>query len=150
MPDIDDDDDDITTDELPAALRKQLKAKDKAMAELQKSYGEMLKRDRDRTLGETLTTKGLPAKVAKFFPADADIATIDAWLTENEDVFGKPKELTGEQDTAPEVPDAFGRLNKIGGTSANSGEADVLHNVNNAASEQDLIKMIMDAGGGAY
>ena len=149
MPDFDDDDDDTTTDELPAALRKQLKAKDKAMAELQKSYGEIMKRDRDRTLGETLTAKGLPAKVAKFFPADGDIATIDAWLTENEDVFGKPKEPEADQ-SAPEVPDAFGRLNKIGGTSANSGEADVLHNVNNAASEQDLIKMIMDAGGGAY
>ena len=149
MPDIDDDDDDLTADELPAALRKQLKAKDKALAELQKSYGEMVKLERTRTLGETLKAKGLPAKVAKFFPADGDIATIDAWLTENEDVFGKAVEPKPDTE-APEVPDAFGRLNKIGGTSANSGEADVLHNVNNAASEQDLIKMIMDAGGGAY
>lgn len=149
MPDIDDDDDFIPDDQLPAALRKQIKAKDKAMAELQKSYGEMLKRDRDRSLGETIAAKGLPAKVAKFFPADSDIDTLDAWLTDNADVFGTSKEPETDQ-SAPEVPDAFGRLNKIGGTSANSGEADVLHNVNNAASEQDLIKMIMDAGGGAY
>ena len=156
MSDYDDDDvNERDSNELPAALRKQLKAKDKELAEIREQFKAVASRDRERTLSDALTSRGLNAKVAKLLPADLDLSpeSIDAWLTDYADVFGLQKPAVSkpaEELVAPPVPDAWQRIQNISQTaSSESGESAVLHSISNATSEQDLIKMILDAGGGA-
>ena len=148
MPDFDDDD--LDNADLPASLRKQLKAKDKALDELKAQYEQVLKRDRERTLSDALTAKGLPSKVAKLLPSDLDPTpeAIDGWLSEYADVFGIKQETPVEEP--PAVPDAYKRLQALSSqTSSEGGEQAVLHSITSAATEADLLKMILDAGGGA-
>lgn len=63
-------------------LQKQLKD---AVAE-----NEALKSSvRERSVKDVLASKGLPEKIAKFIPQDATSAeAVEAWLSENGDVFG--------------------------------------------------------------
>lgn len=155
MSDYDDNDaNDNDSNELPAALRKQLKQKDKELAEIREQFKAVASRDRERTLSDALTSRGLNAKVAKLLPADLDLSpeSIDTWLTEYADVFGlqKTSEPKVEELVAPPVPDAWQRIQNISQTaSSESGESAVLHSISAATSEADLVKMILDAGGGA-
>ena len=147
-------DEDAEFDELPAALRKQLKAKDKQLNELLAQYEQVAKRDRERTLSDALTAKGLPAKVAKLMPADMDPTpeAVESWLTDYADVFGIQKAATQQQavNDTPPVPDAWQRIQSISQTtSSESGESAALHSINSATTEADLMKLILDAGGGA-
>lgn len=152
MPNFDDDDFD---GDLPAALRKQIKEKDKQLAELSEKFDKIAKRDRERSLVDVFTEKGVNPKVAKFFPADVEPTpeAIAAWVDEYADVFGitKVEQPASEGANPPPVlsQDAYARLNAISNPSSpNGGDADVLHAINNAASEADLLAMIHGAGGG--
>lgn len=145
-------DDDNTNEDLPAALRKQLKEKDKELKATLDRLTAIEKRDRERTLGDVFKEKGLPAKAAKFFPADTDasVENVESWLTENADVFGfKPVETKPDEAT-PQVPDAYGRLANIQSPQGDSGgDAALLHSINGFTNEADLLALITANGGGA-
>lgn len=137
-----------------AQLRKALKEKDKALKELTDNYAAVSKRDRERALADALKEKNVSPKVAKFFPSDKDVTeeNINAFLMDNADVFGfkledgKPAD---EQPPAPPVPDAYKRLQAISDPASSiAGDAAVVHQLTSAASEADLIAMILAAGGG--
>jgi hypothetical protein len=87
----------------PANLRKALKkaeSEKKAMAE---ELAQIRNDLRSRAVKDTLATKGVSDKVAKFIPADvATPEQIDQWLADNADVFGfvpteRQSEKTAEQ-----------------------------------------------------
>lgn len=146
------DDENNNDSDLVKDLRKQLADKDKTIKELAEKFDGVSKRDRERTLNDVFKEKGVPAKAAKFFPADAEVTeeSVDAWLSEYADVFGLQKVETNEsQEPAPQVPDAYARLQAIQSPSVSTGAAaDLLHQVTNAT-EADLLAMILAAGGGA-
>jgi len=98
-----DDDFDVTeetqTDNGPANLRKALKRAEKEKKELAEQLATIQSDLRSRSVKDVLATKGVPDKVAKFIPSDVSTPEqIDAWLTENADVFGLA--VTPEQSAA--------------------------------------------------
>ena len=73
----------------PANLRKALKRAEKEKKELAEQLSVIQSDLRSRSVKEVLATKGVPEKVAKFIPGDISTPeAVDAWLTENADVFG--------------------------------------------------------------
>ena len=99
-----DDEDDVYTDDQtqsdgPANLRKALKRAEKEKKELAEQLASIQSDLRSRSVKDVLATKGVPDKVAKFIPGDVTTPEqIDAWLTENADVFGFSKT---DNDAAP-------------------------------------------------
>lgn len=87
----------------PAGLRKALKARERELKELREQFNTLAKESRQRKVSESLSAKGLPAKLAALIPQDADV---DEWLTEYGDLFGG-KADDGEaasQTAEPEKP----------------------------------------------
>jgi hypothetical protein len=89
-----DDEDDFVTEEAetdngPANLRKALKRAEKEKKELTDQLAQIQSDLRSRSVKEVLANKGVPEKVAKFIPGDISTPeAVDAWLSENADVFG--------------------------------------------------------------
>lgn len=76
----------------PANLRKALKRAEKEKKELAEQLAQIQSDLRSRSVKDVLAQKGVPEKVAKFIPGDVSTPeAIDAWLTENADVFGFQK-----------------------------------------------------------
>lgn len=146
------DDDNETSGDLLADLRRQLKQKDKDLRMLQEQLGDLSKKDRARTLADTLKAHNVPDKVAKFYPSDkaASEEDVKAWLTENADVFGlKLDAPPADEPAAPPVPEGLNRLQQLSSPSVPEGtDSAVLHQINQAASADELVAMIMAAGGG--
>ena len=101
----DDDDDDFdeveTTQDQdgPANLRKALKRAEKEKKELAEQLASIQSDLRSRSVKDVLASKGVSDKIAKFIPGDIETPEqVDAWLTENADVFGFQK---AEADAAP-------------------------------------------------
>jgi len=73
----------------PANLRKALKRAEKEKKDLAEQLAAIQSDLRSRSVKEVLAQKGVPDKVAKFVPGDVSTPEqIDAWLTENADIFG--------------------------------------------------------------
>ena len=107
----DEEDEDTPTGEfqsdsaLVKQLRKQLKAEQRRLKELENSYGELTKSQKERILKDVLSSKGVNQKIAQFIPADIEASedAISAWLDANGDVFGytpTPKPAVNQQDIA--------------------------------------------------
>ena len=76
----------------PANLRKELKRAEREKKELAEQLANIQSDLRNRSVKEVLAQKGVPDKVAKFIPGDVSTPEqVDAWLTENADVFGFTK-----------------------------------------------------------
>lgn len=143
-------------------LRRQLKEKSKREEELASQLRELSGRERQRTLTETLTSKGLSAKAAKFYPADADLSedAINAWVAENADVFGvKPAQAAEPTAGEPEASAAsepsgvdldtvaaYRRIQAAQGSAvATSRDQDVLRNIQQATSPEELTAFLRTA-----
>ena len=77
--DYEDDDDDFTQEsnnDLVKQLRKQLKAKEKEMAEFKTQFDSLSKAQRERAVKDVLEARGVNSKVAKFIPQDLDLSLI--------------------------------------------------------------------------
>jgi len=73
----------------PANLRKALKRAEKEKKDLAEQLAAIQSDLRSRSVKEVLAQKGVPDKVAKFVPGDVSTPEqIDAWLSENADIFG--------------------------------------------------------------
>jgi hypothetical protein len=81
----------------PKALRDFAKAQAKQNDALQKQLKTIQDESRARTVQSLIKEKGLPEKVAKLVPADADPTE---WLTEYGDVFGAPAAPAQQAQTA--------------------------------------------------
>ena len=92
----DEEDEDTTTGgfesdtDLVKKLRKALKAEQRKNKDLETSYGELTKAQKERILKDALASRGVNPKVAAFVPSDIEASedAIAAWLDNNADVFG--------------------------------------------------------------
>ena len=98
----------------PANLRKALKRAEKEKKDLAEQLSAIQSDLRNRSVKEVLATKGVPDKVAKFIPSDVTTPEqIDAWLTENSDVFGfnqTPEAVQATQEEQANVA-SYQRIN---------------------------------------
>ena len=71
-------------------MRKQLKEQAKMIKQYQDQMVQFQEQNRGVVLAQALTSRGLDAKVAKFYPTDlgTDEESVDKWFNENKDVFG--------------------------------------------------------------
>lgn len=71
-------------------MRKQIKEQGKLLKEQSDLIAQFQTVNRGAVLTAALTSRGLDAKVAKFYPADlgTDDESVDKWYNENKDVFG--------------------------------------------------------------
>ena len=136
----DDEDDDTSTD-VVAQLRKVNRALEKRTKELEQELSGLKTQTRQRTVKDVLQAKGLNPKIAAFIPQDIDTSeeAINNWVNEYGDVFGiqAPTEEKPAQKN-PEVQ-AQARINNMVATgSAPDIDEDAFAKIAGAKTREDL------------
>lgn len=145
----DEDEDDTPTGafesdtDLVKKLRKALKAEQRKNKELETSFGELTKAQKERILKDVLSSKGVNHKIAQFIPADIEASedAINAWLDANGDVFGytpTPKPAVNQQDIASmQKMDAV-----LTGAETSATSDDLQNRIANADSEEEILSIL--------
>jgi hypothetical protein len=145
----DEEDEDTPTGEfqsdsaLVKQLRKQLKAEQRRLKDLENSYGELTKSQKERILKDVLSSKGVNQKIAQFIPSDIEASedAISAWLDANGDVFGytpTPKPAVNQQDIASmQKMDAV-----LTGAETPATSDDLQNRIANASSEEEILSIL--------
>ena len=143
-----DDEDDLDLDtevqsDGPANLRKALKRAEKEKKDLADQLASIQSDLRTRSVKEVLANKGVPDKVAKFIPGDVSTPEqVDAWLTENADVFGfAPSNAESAPTDAAQAANqaAYQRINAATqNAAAPTRDADLMAKVAGAKSIDEL------------
>lgn len=145
----DEDEDDTPTGafesdtDLVKKLRKALKAEQRKNKELETSFGELTKAQKERILKDVLSSKGVNHKIAQFIPADIEASedAINAWLDANGDVFGytpTPKPAVNQQDIASmQKMDAV-----LTGAETSATSDDLQNRIANAESEEEILSIL--------
>ena len=124
-------------------LRKQLKAEQRRLKELETSYGEVTKSQKERILKDVLASKGVNQKIAQFIPSDIEASedAISAWLDANGDVFGytpAPKPAIDQQDI-----DSMQKMDAVlTGAETPATSDDMQNRIANASSEEEIIAIL--------
>ena len=144
------DDDDFTmeSNDLVKQLRKQLKAKEKEMAEFKTQFDNLSKAQRERAVKDVLEARGVNGKVAKFIPQDLDPTeeSLSKWLEDNADVFGFQV-----QDKQPAVDPAQAAAYKKMNNAVDQGltpdsSDDIMRKLLSAGSKEELDDIIRNSG----
>lgn len=131
-----------TETDLVKKLRKDLKAANRRNKELETSYAELSKSQKERIIKDVLTSKGINTKVAQFVPSNIEMTpdAISAWIDSNSDIFGiqqEEKAAVSPQDVASmKKMDAV--LTNAEPASSDNLEALLL----NAQTEEDILSLI--------
>lgn len=107
--DYDDDDTFESENDNPIRdLRKQNRTKDRQIKELQEQLAVLQKTQRERSVADVLTSKGLNPKIARFVPNEiTSEEEVAQWIEEFADVFGGASSAQAEQPANTDVsPDA--------------------------------------------
>ena len=147
------DDDDITQDDSPNDLVKQLrkasKQKDKELAELRSQFESLSKGQRERAIKDALAARGVNGKIAAFIPQDIDPTeeSVSKWLEDYADVFGIEVSQTQTPNVNPADAAAYKRMTN----SADSGvspehNGDIMQKLMNANSKEELDDVIRLSG----
>ena len=149
--DYEDDDDDFTTEsnnDLVKQLRKQLKAKEKEMAEFKSQFESLSKAQRERAVKDVLEARGVNGKVAKFIPQDLDPTeeSLSKWLEDNADVFGFQVE-DKQPVVDPATANAYKKMNNAvdQGLTPDSTD-DIMRKLLSAGSKEELDDIIKNSG----
>jgi len=148
-----DEDDDYTTSndggDLVKQLRKATKQKDKELAELRSQFENLNKAQRERAIKDTLESRGVNSKIAKFIPSDIDPTeeSLSKWLEENGDVFGFQATPTNQATTDPADIAAYQRMNRAAGQ-ANTPDSsdDLMQKILSAQSPDELGDILRQSG----
>lgn len=131
--------------DLVRQLRKQLKAEQKRLKELEAETSGLRSAQRQSVIKNVLAERGVNEKVAAFIPADIE-PTADAltqWLDQYGDVFGIA------QSEPQQVNPSLAALRQIDAVTANAqtpaGAEDLLLRLNQAGSADEIINMIYSA-----
>ena len=145
------DDDEFTTDsnDLVKQLRKQLKAKEKEMAEFKSQFDNLSKAQRERAVKDVLEARGVNGKVAKFIPQDLDPTeeSLSKWLEDNADVFGFQVEDKQPPAVDPAQAAAYKKINNAvdQGLTPDSSD-DIMRKLLSAGSKEELDDIIRNSG----
>jgi molybdopterin biosynthesis enzyme MoaB len=145
------DDEEFTTDsnDLVKQLRKQLKAKDKEMAEFKSQFENLSKAQRERAVKDVLEARGVNGKVAKFIPQDLDPTeeSLSKWLEDNSDVFGFQVEDKQTPAVDPATANAYKKMNNAvdQGLTPDSSD-DIMRKLLSANSREELDEVIRNSG----
>jgi hypothetical protein len=129
--------------DLVKKLRKALKVEQRKNKELETSYSEITKAQKERILKDVLASKGVSPKIAQFIPADIEASedAISAWLDNNGDVFGytpsEKSKVNQEDISSMKKMDAV-----LTGAETPISSDDLLNRIANAESEDEVISIL--------
>lgn len=129
--------------DLVKKLRKALKVEQRKNKELETSYSEITKTQKERILKDVLTSKGVSPKIAQFIPADIEASedAITAWLDNNGDVFGytpsEKQQVNQEDISSMKKMDAV-----LTGAETPISSDDLQNRIANAQSEDEIISIL--------
>jgi hypothetical protein len=145
----DEDEDEETTNvyesdtDLVKKLRKALKVEQRKNKELETSFSELTKAQKERILKDVLASKGVSPKIAQFIPADIEASedAISAWLDSNGDVFGytpsEKSKVNQEDISSMKKMDAV-----LTGAETPISSDDLQNRIANAESEEEIISIL--------
>ena len=145
----DEDEDEETTNvyesdtDLVKKLRKALKVEQRKNKELETSYSEITKAQKERILKDVLSSKGVSLKIAQFIPADIEASedAISAWLDNNGDVFGYTP--TEKQQVNQEDISSMKKMDAVlTGAETPISSDDLQNRIANADSEDEIISIL--------
>jgi hypothetical protein len=115
-----------------ANLRKAYDRKSKAEKELREKLDALELRERERTLSETLSAKGVNPKLASLYPASRESTPekVDEWLTEYADAFGQApaRQDPAPPQVSPELLDAYAQFQQPGFNASQQSDVDAIKN----------------------
>jgi hypothetical protein len=136
------------SDDVLKKVRRAERAKDKQLKELQSELEALRKFQREATISQVLTEKGVNPKVAKFIPADIEMSSdsISNWLTDNGELFGVAAPV---QQNAAHSED-FAALRQIDAVTSGAISPDDVNDafniMNNAGSAEELLNFLYSQG----
>ena len=149
-----DEDDDFTkpsndSNDLVKQLRKATKQKDKELAELRSQFENLNKAQRERAIKDTLESRGVNSKIAKFIPSDIDPTeeSLSKWLDENGDVFGFQATESNQPAVDPATAAAYKKMNTVTeqGLTPDSQD-DLMRRILNTQSPEELAELLRSTG----
>jgi hypothetical protein len=137
-----------SSDDVLKKVRRAERAKDKQLKELQSELEALRKFQREATISQVLTEKGVNPKVAKFIPADIEMSSdsISNWLTENSELFGV---AAPTQQNAVDGNDlaALRQIDAVtSGAISPDDVNDAFNIMNNASSAEELLNFLYSQG----
>lgn len=135
-------------DDVLKKLRRAERSKDKRVKELEAELESLRKFQREATVSQVLSEKGVNPKVAKFLPADIDLSSdgISAWLEENGEIFGVAAPV---KQSAVNVND-IAALRQIDAVTSGAISPDDVNDaysiMNNAGSAEELLNFLYSQG----
>lgn len=137
-----------SSDDVLKKVRRAERAKDKQLKELQSELEALRKFQREATISQVLTEKGVNPKVAKFIPADIEMSSdsISNWLTDNGELFGV---AAPTQQSAVNNED-YAALRQIDAVTSGAISPDDVNDafniMNNASSAEELLNFLYSQG----
>ena len=135
-------------DDVLKKLRRAERSKDKRVKELEAELESLRKFQRETTVSQVLSEKGVNPKVAKFLPADIDLSSdgISAWLEENGEIFGVAAPV--KQNAVD--PNDLAALRQIDAVTSGAISPDDVNDafsiMNNAESAEELLNYLYSQG----
>jgi hypothetical protein len=135
-------------DDVLKKLRRAERSKDKRVKELEAELESLRKFQRETTVSQVLSEKGVNPKVAKFLPADIDLSSdgISAWLEEYGEVFGVAAPV--KQNAVD--PSDLAALRQIDAVTSGAISPDDVNDaysiMNNASSAEELLNFLYSQG----
>lgn len=129
--------------DLVKKLRKALKAEQRRNKELETSYGELTKSQKERILKDVLASKGVNQKIAQFIPSDIEASedAISAWLDNNGDVFGytpSEKQAVNQDDI-----NSLRKMDSVlTGAETPAASDDLMNRIAGANSEEEILSIL--------
>jgi superfamily I DNA/RNA helicase len=137
-----------SSDDVLKKVRRAERAKDKQVKELQAELESLRRFQREATISQVLSEKGVNPKVAKFIPSDIEMSSdsISNWLTENGELFGV---AAPTQQNAVDVNDlaALRQIDAVtSGAISPDDVNDAFNIMNNANSAEELLNFLYSQG----
>lgn len=137
-----------SSDDVLKKVRRAERAKDKQLKELQSELEALRKFQREATISQVLSEKGVNPKVAKFIPSNIEMSSdsISNWLTENGELFGV---AAPTQQNAVDVNDmaALRQIDAVtSGAISPDDVNDAFNIMNNASSAEELLNFLYSQG----
>ena len=137
-----------SSDDVLKKVRRAERSKDKQLKELQAELEALRKFQREATISQVLSEKGVNPKVAKFIPADIEMSSdsISNWLTDNGELFGV---AAPTQQNAVDVNDmaALRQIDAVtSGAISPDDVNDAFNIMNNAGSAEELLNFLYSQG----
>ena len=149
----DEDDDDLeeytpqfTSDtDLVKKLRKALRAEQKRNKELESSYADLSKSQKERILRDVLASRGVNPAIAEFIPADIEASedAIGAWIDSKAELFNSTVKSNDSKAVSDSDVSALKRMDSvITGSDVPTGSDDLQSRIANATSEAEILSIL--------